>query len=60
MTQYVITIDKVRLLAAETLPQAKAKAEKELQDGAAEAVIERHTSERVMVLTRKEADDETR
>lgn len=60
MTQYVITIDKVRLLKAETLPQAKAMAEKALQDGATEAVIERHTSERVMVLTRKEADDETR
>lgn len=55
MTQYVITIDKVRLLAAETLPQAKAMAEKALQDGATEAVIERHTSEQVMVLTRKEA-----
>lgn len=54
MTQYVITIDKVRLLAAETLPQAKEKAEKALQDGATEAVIERHTSERVMMLTRKE------
>ena len=60
MTQYVITIDKVRLLAAETLPQAWEMAEKALQDGAAVAVIERHTSERVMVLTRKEADDETR
>lgn len=46
MTQYVITIDKVRLL----------EAEKALQDGATEAVIERHTSERVMVLTRKEAE----
>jgi hypothetical protein len=54
MTQYVITIDKVRLLAAETLPQAKAMAEKALQDGATEAVIERHTSELVMVITRKE------
>lgn len=60
MTQYVITIDNVRLLTAETLPQARAMAEKALQDGAAEAVIERHTSERVMVLTRKESDDETR
>lgn len=56
MTQYVITIDKVRVLEAETLPQAKAKAEKALQEGATEAVIEKHTSERVMVLTRKEAD----
>lgn len=55
MTQYVITIDKVRLLAAETLTEAKAMAEKALQEGATEAVIERHTSERVMVLTRKEA-----
>lgn len=55
MTQYVITIDKVRLLAAETLPQAREMAEKALQDGATEAVIEKHTSERVMVLTRKEA-----
>lgn len=54
MTQYVITIDKVRLLSAETLPQAKAMAEKALQDGATEAVIERHTSELVMVITRKE------
>lgn len=60
MTQYVITIDNVRLLMAEMLPQAKAMAEKALQDGATEAVIEWHTSERVMVLTRKEADDETR
>lgn len=60
MTQYVITIDKVRMLAAETLPHARATAEKALQDGAKEAVIERHTTERVMVLTRKEADDETR
>lgn len=55
MTQYVITIDKVRLLTASTLQEAKVMAEKALQDGAAEAVIERHTSERVMVLTRKEA-----
>lgn len=55
-TQYVITIDKVRLLAAETLPQAKAVAEKALQNGAAEALIEKHTSERVMVITRKEAE----
>lgn len=54
MTQYVITIDNVRLLTAETLPQAREIAEKALQDGATEAVIERHTSERVMVLTRKE------
>lgn len=54
MTQYVITIDKVHLLEAETLPQAKAVAEKALQDGATEAVIERHTSERVMIITRKE------
>lgn len=54
MTQYVITIDKVRLLTASTLTEAKAIAEKALQDGATEAVIERHTSERVMVLTRKE------
>lgn len=55
MTQYVVAIDKARLLAAETLPQAKTMAEKALQDGATEAVIERHTSEMVMVLTRKEA-----
>lgn len=55
MKQYVITIDKVHLLEAETLPQAKAMAEKALQDGAAEAVIELHTSERVMIITRKEA-----
>ena len=54
MTQYVITIDKVRPLSAETLPQAKAMAEKALQGGATEAVIEKHTTERVMVLTRKE------
>lgn len=60
MTQYVIMIDKVRLLTAETLPQARATAEKALQEGATEAVIEKHTSERVMVITRKEADDETR
>ena len=60
MTQYVITIDNVRLLTAETLPQARAMAEKALQDGATEAVIEQHTTERVMVLTIKEADDETR
>lgn len=56
MTQYVITIDKVRLLAAETLPEAKAKAEKALQDGATEAVIEKHTSDRVMIITRKEEE----
>lgn len=55
MTQYVITIDKVRLLTADTLPQARAMAEKALQDGATEAVIEKQTHERVMVLTRKEA-----
>lgn len=55
MTQYVITIDKARLLTASTLPQAKAMAEKVLQEGATEAVIERHTTELVMVLTRKEA-----
>ena len=55
MTQYVITIDKVRLLTASTLQEAKAMAEKALQDGATEAVIDRHTSERMMVLTRKEA-----
>lgn len=55
MTQYVITIDKVRLLTASTLQEAKEMAEKALQDGAAEAVIEKHTSERVMVITRKEA-----
>lgn len=56
MKHYVITIDKVHLLEAETLPQAKEKAEKALQDGATEAVIERHTSERVMVITRKEEE----
>lgn len=56
MTQYVITIDKVRLLKAETLPQAKEMAEKALQDGATEALIERHTTERVMVITRKEIE----
>lgn len=56
MTQYVITIDKVLLLAAETLPQAKAMAEKALQDGASEAVIERHTSERVMIITRNDEE----
>lgn len=55
MTQYVITIDKVRLLTASTLQEAKEMAEKALQDGAAEALIEKHTSERVMVITRKEA-----
>ena len=55
MKQYVITIDKVRLLTASTLQEAKAVAEKALQEGATEAVIERHTSERVMVITRKEA-----
>lgn len=61
MTQYVVKIDfKATLLTARTLQEAKAMAEKALQDGAAVAVIERHTSERVMVLTRKEADDETR
>lgn len=56
MKKYVITIDKVHLLEAETLPQAKAVAEKALQEGATEAVIERHTSERVMVITRKEEE----
>lgn len=56
MTQYVIKIDfRATLLTARTLQEAKAKAEKALQDGATEAVIEKHTSERVMVLTRKEA-----
>lgn len=56
MTQYVVKIDfKATLLTASTLREAKAMAEKALQDGAAEAVIEKHTSERVIVLTRKEA-----
>ena len=57
MTQYVVKIDfRATLLTASTLRDAKAMAEKALQDGATEAVIERHTSERVMVLTRKEAE----
>ena len=56
MTQYVITIDKVRLLTSRTLQEAKAMAEKALQEGATEAVIERHTSERAMVITRKDAE----
>ena len=56
MTQYVVKIDfRATLLTASTLRDAKAMAEKALQDGATEAVIERHTSERVMVITRKEA-----
>lgn len=56
MTQYVVKIDfRATLLTASTLKDAKAMAEKALQDGATETVIERHTSERVMVLTRKEA-----
>lgn len=56
MTQYVVKIDfRATLMTASTLKEAKEMAEKALQDGATEAVIEKHTSERVMVLTRKEA-----
>ena len=57
MTQYVIKIDfQATLLTANTLEDAVATAEKALRDGATEAVIERYTSERVMVITRKEAE----
>lgn len=56
MMQYVVKIDfKATCFTARTLEDAVAGAKKVLQEGATEAVIERHTSERVMVLTRMEA-----
>lgn len=63
MTQYVVKIDfnsNLTCFTARTLEDAVAAAKKVLEEGATEAVIERHTSERVMVITRKEEDDETR